>query len=257
MQTRSIRRRQTTGFFNDGGGKQSPPGEMLVAPPKNRFLFSKPWGSLLLHQNKHKEKGGNETLSLPGTQNNAIKSVGFYATMAGQSRVSVLPGHERIVKKFNFFDLPLAFSLRLFLCQKVLKKYNFLQLPRCALFLQPKIYKKANFLKKTPGISPEPRVDVPFNIDGGGKGVRDISEVYYQTQRFALHPRATVPCTNEWRHIHRVEHGLFSQVLHKVVPTQKLWKSKVSLEPFQSIKQWVSIQWIRLTLKNYEGSIGW
>ena len=230
---------------------------MLVAPPKNRFLFSKPWGSLLLHQNKHKEKGGNETLSLPGTQNNAIKSVGFYATMAGQSRVSVLPGHERIVKKFNFFDLPLAFSLRLFLCQKVLKKYNFLQLPRCALFLQPEIYKKANFLKKTPGISPEPRVDVPLNIDGGGKGVRDISEVYYQTQRFLLHPRATVLCTNEWRHIHRIKHGLFPQVLHKVVPTQKLWKSKVSLEPFQSIKQWVLIQCIHLTLRYDQGRIGW
>lgn len=229
---------------------------MLVAPPKNRFLFSKPWGSLLLHQGKPKEKGG-KALSLPGTQNNAIKSVGFYATMAGQSRVSVLPGHERIVKKFNFFDLPLAFFLRLFLCQKVLKKYNFLQLPRCALFLQPEIFKKLNFSNNQPGLSPEPRVDVPQVIDGGGKGVCDISEVYYRTQRFLSRLRATVLCTNEWRHIHRVKHGLFTQVLHKVVPTQKLWKSKVSLEPFQSIKQWVLIQWIGLTLKYDQGSIGW
>lgn len=229
-----IRRRQTTGFFNDGGGKQSPPGEMLVAPPKNRFLFSKPWGSLLLHQNKHKEKGGNETLSLPGTQNNAIKSVGFRATITGSELLRSRPGRPEDVKK-----------------------YNFLQLPRCALFLQPEICKKANFLKKTPGISPEPRVDVPLNIDGGGKGVRDISEVYYQTQRFLLHPRATVLCTNEWRHIHRIKHGLFPQVLHKVVPTQKLWKSKVSLEPFQSIKQWVLIQCIHLTLRYDQGRIGW
>lgn len=233
---------------------------MLVAPPKNRFLFSKPWGSLSLHQNKYKEKGGNETLGLPGTQNNAIKSVGFYATMVGQSRVSVLPGHERIVKKFNFFDLPLAFSLRLFLCQKNVKKYNFLQLQQCAPRREPDFLKKLNFLEVLGTVrswAARGRRLSPLMNDGGGKGVGDISEVYYRTQRFVPHLRATVPCTNEWRHIHRVEHGLFSQVLHKVVPTQKLWKSKVSLEPFQSIKQWVSIQWIRLTLKNYEGSIGW
>ena len=237
MQTRSIRRRQATGFFNDGGGKQSPPGEMLVAPPKNRFLFSKPWGSLLLHQNKHKEKGGEETLSLPGTQNNAIKSVGFYATMAGQSRVSVLPGRQKIVKKYKFFAAP---AVRI--------------VPSARFFQKVKLFKHFED-RPVQGITSHGDIS-PIN-DGGGKGVRDISEVYYQTQRFLLHPRATVLCTNEWRHIHRTKHGLFPQVLHKVVPTQKLWKSKVSLEPFQSIKQWVLIQWIYLTLRNDEGRIGW
>jgi hypothetical protein len=206
---------------------------MLVAPPKNRFLFSKPWGSLSLHQGKPKEKGG-KALSFPGTQNNAIKSVGFYATMAGQSRVSVLPGR-----------------------QKIAKKYNFLQLPRCALFLQPEIYKKTNFLKKTRGISPESTSDVPNINDGGGKGVRDISEEYYQTQHFALQLRATVLCTNEWRHIHPVKHGLFPQVLHKVVPARIPWLSKVPLEPLQSIKKLVSTQWNHLTLNYDLGSIGW
>lgn len=232
-----IRPLPSIGFFNDGGGKQSPPGEMLVAPPKNRFLFSKPWGSLLLHQNKYKEKGGNETLGLPGTQNNAIKSVGFYATISPSGTCRLLPGR-----------------------QKNVKKYNFLQLQQCAPRREPDFLKKLNFLEVLGTVrswAARGRRLSPLMNDGGGKGVCDISEVYYQTQRFVPHLRATVPCTNEWRHIHRVEHGLFSQVLHKVVPTQKLWKSKVSLEPFQSIKQWVSIQWIRLTLKNYEGSIGW
>ena len=210
---------------------------MLVAPPKNRFLFSKPWGSLLLHQNKHKEKGGNETLSLPGTQNNAIKSVGFYATIAGQARVSVLPGHQKIVKKYNFFcssrdDITSA----------------------ARFFQKVKLFK--HFEDRPVQGTTSHRDISPMN-DGGGKGVRNISEEYYQTQRFPLQLRATVPCTNEWRHIHRIKHGLFPQVLHKVVPTQKLWKSKVSLEPFQSIKQWVLIQWIYLTLKYDQGRIGW
>lgn len=231
-QTKLTRPRQITGFFNDGGGKQNPPGEMLVAPPKNRFLFSKPWGTLLLHQGKPKEKGG-KALSFPGTENNAIKSVGFYATMAGQSRVPVLPGRQKIVKKLNF-----------------------LKTSRCALVLLPEIYKKANFLKKTRGISPESTSDVLHIIDGGGKNC-DISEEYYGTQRFFPQLRATVLCTNEWRHNHQVKHGLFTQVLHKVVPARIPRLSKVPLEPLQSIKQLVSTQCIHLTLKYDIGSIGW
>jgi len=232
LRTKSNRPLPIAGFFNDGDGKQNPPGETLVAPPKNRFSFSEPWGSLLLRQGKPKEKGG-KALSFPGSRNNAIKNIGFRATIAGSELLRSRPGRQKIVKK-----------------------YNFLKTPRCALFKAPRISKKDNFFENLAPLS-SPGSQALYLNDGGGKGVRDISEVYYQTQRFVLHPRATVPCTNEWRHIHRVEHGLFSQVLHKVVPTQKLWKSKVSLEPFQSIKQWVSIQWIRLTLKNYEGSIGW
>jgi hypothetical protein len=255
LRTKSNRPLPIAGFFNDGDGKQNPPGETLVAPPKNRFSFSEPWGSLLLHQGEPKEKGG-KALSFPGSRNNAIKNIGFRATIAGSEPHQILPGRQKIVKKFNFLDLPLAFFPPP-PAPESSKKYNFLKTLRCALVLPPEIYKKANFFKNPPGIPLEPGVDVPHIIDGGGKGVSDISEVYYQTQRFVLHPRATVLCTNEWRHIHQVEHGLFSRVLHKVVPTQKLWKSKVSLEPFQSIKQWVLIQWIRLTLKNYEGSIGW
>ena len=232
-----IRRRQTTGFFNDGGGKQSPPGEMLVAPPKNRFLFSKPWGSLLLHQNKYKEKGGDETLGLPGTQNNAIKSVGFHATIAGQELLRSRPGRPEDVKKYSFFAAP---AVRI--------------VPSARFFQKVELFKH---FEDRPVQGTTSQCDISPINDGGGKGVPDISEVYYQTQRFLLHPRATVPCTNEWRHIHRVKHGLFPQVLHKVVPTQKLWKSKVSLEPFQSIKQWVLIQCIHLTLRYDQGRIGW
>jgi hypothetical protein len=232
---------------------------MLVAPPKNRFLFSKPWGSLLLHQGKPKEKGG-KALSLPGTQNNAIKSVGFYATMAGLMRVSVLPGHERIVKKFSFFDLPLAFLTPPLPMPKSSKKVQLLAAPAVRIVPGTRFFQKVKLFKHfedRPVLSLTSQRVTPQVIDGGGKDVRDISEEYYRTQRFLLQLRATVLCTNEWRHIHQVKHGLFSQVLHKVVPTQKLWKSKVSLEPFQSIKQWVLIQWIGLTLKYDQGSIGW
>jgi len=209
---------------------------MLVAPPKNRFLFSKPWGSLLLHQNKHKGKGGKETLSLPGTQNNAIKSVGFRATIAGSELLRSRPGRPEDVKKYKFFAAP---AVRI--------------VPSARFFQKVKLFKHFED-RPVQGITSHGDIS-PIN-DGGGKGVRDISEVYYQTQRFLLHLRAIVLCTNEWRHIHRTKHGLFPQVLHKVVPTQKLWKSKVSLEPFQSIKQWVLIQWIYLTLRNDEGRIG-
>jgi hypothetical protein len=252
-----IRPLQVRGFFNDGGGKQNPPREMLVAPPKTASCSLNPGGCCYFTRINTRRKG-EKVLSLPGIKNNAIKSVGFHATIAGSGTHRVLPGHEEIVKKFNFFDISLAFLLRHFLSQKVLKKYNFFAalvvriVPGTRFFQKVKLFKH---LEDRPVQVTTSEKAISQTNDGGGKGVCDISEEYYKTQHFAPQLRATVLRTYKWRHLHQDKHGRFYQVLHKVAPTQIRWKSKVSLEPFQSIKQWVLIQWIGLTLKYDQGRI--
>lgn len=251
-QTRLTRPLPAGGFFNDGGGKQNPPREMLVAPPKTASCSLNPGGCCYFTRINTRRKG-EKVLSLPGIKNNAIKNVGFNATIAGRPRVSVLPGHERIVKKFSFFDLPLAFLTPPLPMPESSKKVQLFAAPAVRFGPGTRFFQKVKLFKHfedRPVLSLTSQRVTPQLIDGGGKGVRDISEEYYQTQRFTYELRATVHRTNEWRHIHRDKHDRVSQVLHKVVPAQMLWKSKVSLEPFQSIKQWVLNQCIHLTLNN-------
>lgn len=252
-----IRRLPAGGFFNDGGGKQNPPREMLVAPPKTASCSLNPGGYCYLTRINTRRKG-EKVLSLPGIKNNAIKNVGFYATIAGRPRVSVLPGHERIVKKFSFFDLPLAFLTPPLPMPESSKKVQLFAAPAVRFGPGTRFFQKVKLFKHfedRPVLSLTSQRVTPQVNDGGGKGLCDISEEYYQTQRSVQQLRATVLRTYKWRHLHQDKHGRFSQVLHKVAPTQIRWKSKVSLEPFQSIKQWVLIQWIGLTLKYDQGRI--
>jgi len=210
---------------------------MLVAPPKTASCSLNPGGYCYFTRINTRRKG-EKVLSLPGIKNNAIKNVGFYATIAGSVQYGLLPPPLPMPESSKKVQLFAAPAVRI--------------VPGTRFFQKVKLFKH---FEDRPVLSLTSQRVTPQTNDGGGKGLCDISEEYYQTQRSVQQLRATVLRTYKWRHLHKDKHGRFYQVLHKVAPTQTRWKSKVSLEPFQSIKQWVLIQWIGLTLKYDQGRI--
>jgi hypothetical protein len=150
---------------------------MLVAPPKTASCSLNPGGCCYFTRINTRRKG-EKVLSLPGIKNNAIKNVGFNATIAGRPRVSVLPGHERIVKKFGFFDVLLAFLTPPLPMPESSKKVQLFAAPAVRFGPGTRFFQKVKLFKHfedRPVLSLMSQRVTPQLIDGGGKGVCDIS----------------------------------------------------------------------------------